>query len=134
MEVHIHYPAVIVATIVSFAIGGLWYSPLVFARVWMREAGLDEARLKEANMARVFGIAFACNFVMALNLAAFLGDKASLAFGLFAGFATGIGWIAMALAVIYVFERRSGRLWLINAGYQVVVLTVMGAIIGGWPK
>jgi hypothetical protein len=132
MPVQFHYPAVLLATVVSFAIGGLWYSPLLFARAWMREAGLDEARLKEANMGRVFAIAFVANLVMAFNLAAFLGDKASLAFGTFAGFATGFGWIAMALAVIYAFERRPVRLWLINGGYQVVALTAMGAIIGGW--
>ena len=132
MQVEFHYPAVLVATLVSFALGGLWYSPLLFARAWMREAGLDEARLAQANMGRIFGLAFLCNLVMAFNLAAFIGAKASLAFGLFAGFATGLGWIAMALAVVYAFERRSAKLWLINGGYQVLALSLMGAIIGGW--
>jgi hypothetical protein len=132
MPVHFNIPAVLVATLVSFAIGGLWYSPLLFARAWMREAGLDEAFLKQANMARIFGLSLACNLVMAFNLAAFIGDKASLSFGLFAGAATGVGWVAMALAVVYAFERRSATLWLINAGYQVVALTAMGAILGAW--
>lgn len=132
MEIHIHYPAVIAAAALAFAIGGLWYSPLLFARAWMRAAGLDEARLREANMAKIFGLSFVCNVIAALNLAAFLGAKATPAFGAFAGLATGLGWVSMALAVIYLFERRSLTLWLVNSGYQVVSFTAMGALLGTW--
>jgi hypothetical protein len=129
---HIHFPAVLLAALVGFVIGGLWYSPILFAKVWMQEAGLDEARVRSANVAKTFAIAFVCSLVMALNLAAFLGDKATLMFGLFAGLATGVGWVAMSLAVIYRFEQRSFRLWLINSGYQVLNYTAMGAILGAW--
>jgi hypothetical protein len=130
--VQFHYPAVLAAAVVQFAIGGLWYSPLLFARPWMREAGLAEARLREAPMARIFGLAFAGALVMAFNLAAFIGARATLAFGAFAGFATGLGWVAMSIGVLYLFERRSLRLWLINSGYLVVAFTAMGAILGAW--
>lgn len=124
--------AVIVAAGLGFVIGGLWYSPILFAKAWMREAGLDETRVRSANMARVFGLSLACSLVMAFNLAAFVGPKASLGFGLFAGAATGIGWVAMSLGVIYLFEQRSLKLWLINSGYQVITYTVMGGVIGAW--
>ena len=128
----LNYVAVVVAALVGFAIGGLWYSPIGFARAWMRETGLSEARLREANMGRVFGLSLVCSLVMALNLAAFLGDKASLGFGLFAGAAAGIGWVSMALGMTYLFERRSLKLWLINSGYQVLTFTAMGGLIGAW--
>ncbi|MBS0447415.1 MAG: DUF1761 domain-containing protein [Proteobacteria bacterium] len=128
----LHYGAVVVAAIVGFAIGGLWYSPILFARAWMREAGLDEARTRNARLGRVFGISLLCSIVMALNLAFFIGAKQSLGFGIFAGAAAGIGWVAMSLAVIYLFEQRSLKLWLINSGYQVLAYTAMGAIIGAW--
>src|SRR5262249_36486030 len=124
---------VLAAAAVSFLIGGAWYSPIGFARVWMREAGIDEARAKGANMARVFGLSFVASAVMAANLAAFIGPKASLSFGLFAGAATGIGWVAMSLGVIYLFEQRSLKLWLVNSGYQVLTYTAMGGIVGAWP-
>lgn len=130
--IQIHYGAVLVAALAGFAIGGLWYSPILFARSWMRESGLDEARVRGANMARVFGLSLLCSLVMALNLAAFIGPKASPGFGLFAGAAAGLGWVAMSLAVIYLFEQRSFKLWLINSGYQVLNFSVMGAIIGTW--
>jgi hypothetical protein len=128
----LNIPAVLCAALLSFAIGGLWYSPLLFAKPWMRENGFSEERLRQAPMGRVFALSALAALVMAFNLAAFIGAKASLGFGLFAGFATGLGWVAMSLGVIYLFEQRSLRLWLINSGYQVVAYTLMGGLIGVW--
>ena len=130
--VQFNYPAILVAALVSFVVGGAWYSPLLFAKAWMREAGLDEAALKRAKLGRVFALSFVCSLVMAFNLSAFLGAKATLAFGTMAGLATGLGWVAMSLAIVYLFEQRSLKLWLINGGCQVVTYTLMGAVIGGW--
>ncbi|MDQ2736419.1 MAG: DUF1761 domain-containing protein [Pseudomonadota bacterium] len=130
--VHFNYPAIFLAALVSFVVGGAWYSPLLFAKAWMREAGLDEARLRSAKLGKVFALSFVCALVMAFNLAAFLGAKATLSFGAFAGFATGLGWVAMSLGVVYLFEQRSLKLWLINGGCQIVSYTLMGALIGGW--
>lgn len=127
-----NYPAIFAAALVSFVVGGAWYSPMLFAKAWMREAGLDEVRLRQAKMGKVFTLAFVCALVMAFNLAAFLGSKASLGFGAFAGFATGLGWVGMSLGVIYLFEQRSVKLWLIHATCQLLTYTLMGAIIGGW--
>ncbi len=130
--VHFNYPAILVAALIGFVVGGAWYSPLLFAKAWMKEAGLDDAALKRARLGRVFTLAFLCSLVMAFNLSAFLGAKATLAFGAMAGLATGLGWVAMSLAIIYLFEQRSLKLWLINGGCQVVTYTLMGAVIGGW--
>lgn len=132
MAEKINFVAVIAAAVLGFVIGGLWYSPALFSRLWAREAGMDESRLHGRNMAVVFGLALVCNLVMALNLAAFIGRGATAGFGAFAGLAAGLGWVAMALAVVYLFEARSIKLWLVNAGYQVVQFTAMGAVIGGW--
>jgi membrane-associated HD superfamily phosphohydrolase len=131
-SIQLHYPAVIAAAVLSFVIGGLWYSPILFGKAWMREAGISEERARQAKVGLVFGVAALASLVMAFNLAAFIGPKASLQFGLFAGFATGFGWVAMALGVIYLFEQRSLKLWIINSGYQIVALTLMGGLLGAW--
>jgi hypothetical protein len=131
-SISFNFAAVAVAALLSFAIGGLWYSPLLFAKAWMKEAGLTEEQTRSAPMARIFGLAAVASLVMAFNLAAFIGAKPSLAFGLFAGAATGLGWVAMSLGVIYLFEQRSLKLWLINSGYQVLSYTLMGGLLGVW--
>lgn len=131
-SVQFNFAAIFVAALLGFAIGGLWYSPLLFARAWMRECGLTEEQTRNAPMARTFGLTALATLVMAFNLAAFIGPKASLGFGLFAGAAAGVGWVAMSLGVIYLFEQRSLKLWLINSGYQVLAYTLMGGLLGAW--
>lgn len=131
-SLQIHYPAVLAAAALGFVTGGLWYSPLAFARAWMQVAGIDEAKARSAPMGRVFGLSALAQLVIAFNLAAFIGPKADLAFGLAAGLAAGLGWVAMSLGVIYLFEQRPLKLWLINAGYQVLTYTLMGGLLGVW--
>lgn len=132
-NITINFLAVLAATVSTFLLGGIWYAPGVFGRAWMRECGFTEESLKQkGGMGRIFGGSFVLALVMALNLAAFLGDKATLGFGVFAGAAAGFGWVALAFGITYLFERRSLRLFFINAGYHAVAFTMMGAILGAW--
>ncbi len=128
-----NYLAILVATVSTFVLGGLWYSPVLFGKAWMQEMGFTEESLKaRGDVGRIMGLSFVLELVMAFNLAAFIGPKASLTFGLFAGVAAGFGWVALAFGVTYLFERKSLRLFLINAGYHAVAFTIMGAILGVW--
>lgn len=128
----INYFAVIVAALSTFLIGGLWYSPAVFGKAWMRENGLTEDELKKSSMMKIFSLAFVLALVAAINLAMFLGPEDRPAWGALWGFAAGFGWVAMFVGTHYLFERKSFRLFLINAGYSVVALTIMGVILAAW--
>ena len=132
MEANINYLAIIVAALSTFIIGGVWYSPAVFGKAWMKENGFTEESLKNSNMLKIFGTAFILGLVAAFNLAMFLGPEDRIPYGAFYGFLAGFGWVAMFIGTHYLFERRSFRLFLINAGYAVVALTVMGVIIAAW--
>ena len=44
----------------------------------------------------------------------------------------GAAWVVTAFGVVYLFERRPLVLLLINGGYNVVVYSLMGAILGAW--
>lgn len=128
----LNYWAILVSALSTFLIGGLWYSPAVFGKAWMQENGLTEEGLKKGSMAKIFGLAFVLGLVAAVNLAMFLGEDSDASTGAFYGFLAGFGWVAMFIGTHYLFERKSFKLFLINAGYSIVALTVMGAIIGGW--
>lgn len=70
---------------------------------------------------------------MAYNLAMFLNDPSvTMGQAVMHSFFTGFGWIAMAIFVIGLFERKSMKLMLINGGYMTVALVVMGVILGAW--
>lgn len=125
---HVNALAVVAAALTSFLIGGLWYSPILFANAWMREAGLDPARLGE-KVAQVFAGAFVMSLVVALTLAALLGEDARVSWGVGAGALAGVGFATASLATVFLFERRSLTLILIDGGYLAVSYTAMGAVI-----
>lgn len=129
MIANINWLSVFLAALSAFVIGGLWYGPL-FGKVWMQEWGYTTEDIKKGNPAKTFGVSFLLMLVSAVNLDMFLGADSDLAMGIFAGFLAGLGWVAMFLGVLYLFEMRSLKIWLINAGYCTISLTVMGAILG----
>lgn len=128
----INWLAVIVAALSSFLVGGIWYSPVLFANAWVADNKLNVDELKAANKLRSFGMTALFSLIMAANLAAFLADaKTDLAWGTAAGFLAGI-WTFSAIAIMSLFELKSWRLIFINGGYSLVSLTLMGAILGAW--
>jgi hypothetical protein len=127
-----NYAAVLSAAVSAFVIGGVWYSPLLFGNTWMKETGLTDSELRKRNLGLVFGLSFILSLVIAFNLAAFLQGPPDLAWGLAAGALAGIGWVAAGLGVTYLFEARSMKLYLVNAGYHAVTFTIMGGILGFW--
>jgi fluoride ion exporter CrcB/FEX len=131
MAAHINWLAILVAALAGFAVGGVWYGPL-FSKAWIRESGVNLEKARSINKPKLFGTVFVLNLIAAFSLAMFIGENATWRFGLFAGFMAGLTFVSTALAVIYLFEARSLRLWLINAGYQVVIFSVMGVILGAW--
>lgn len=127
MEVSISWVAVLLAGVSAFIVGGVWYGAL-FAKTWQRLVGLSDKEVS-SGMLKVFGGSLVLSLIMALNLAYFIGDNGA-SFGLFAGLAAGIGWVAMALGINYLFERRSLKLYAINASYNILTFALMGWIIG----
>jgi hypothetical protein len=130
---NINYLAVLAAAVSTFVLGGVWYSPLLFGKAWMRANNFTDADLQTFSKARMFGWSFFFALVMSLNLAMFLGGPTTnVTWGMAAGGLAGLGWVAMAIAIIGVFENRSWTYILINGGYMTVAFVIMGAIIGAW--
>ena len=128
----LNWLAVIAASLATFILGGIWYSPLMFGRAWMEVAKITEEMMKNSNPAVTYGGAFVLTLISAINLGMFLGPQSTLSFGITAGAATGIGWVATSFGVVYLFEQRPRLHWFINASYMVVAFIIMGAILGAW--
>lgn len=129
----INWLAVLMAALSMFVIGGLWYSPLLFGKIWIRANGFTDEELKSGSKVRAFGGTFVFALIMSANLAMFLADsKTTILWGMTAGALAGVGWAAAGLGVIALFERRSWTYILVNAGYLTVAFVSMGAILGMW--
>jgi hypothetical protein len=70
---------------------------------------------------------------MAINLATFLADaKTPASWGATAGLLAGLGWIALGIGIVALFERWPWSYIFVNGGCVTVALVVMGLIIGAW--
>ena len=133
MGSHINYFAVLAAAVSTFILGGLWYSPLLFGKAWMRANKFSDTDVQTFSKARMFGWSIVFSLIMALNLAMFLAaPDTNASWGATAGALAGLGWVAMSIAIVGLFENKSWSYIAINGGYMTVAFTIMGLIIGAW--
>jgi hypothetical protein len=131
--IYINHAAVAVCALSSLIIGGIWYSPLMFYKAWIKETGLTNEQLKKSKRIKIFSVTIVLAILMSYNLAFFLGDsKTDWLWGLKAGFLAGFGWAGFSMTIIALFELRSFKYILINGGYITVWFTLIGFILGVW--
>lgn len=128
--------AVLVAAVVAFLIGALWYSPLLFAKQWMKAHGHTPKKLKamQAEAKRAYGVSFLCQIVLAAVMAllvAMIHMSSALA-GIKLGLVCWLGFAATLGLMANMYSDKPIKAYLIDAGYQLVYFLVMGAILGAW--
>ncbi len=133
----VNWVAVIVAAVVHFILGGVWFT--VLAEQWLVGIGKTRADLMahQGSTVYIYVVAFLCNIVIARVLAQVIlatSSSPNLAHGLRVAFYAWGGFVATTFLTEYVFELRTVSIWLINAGYPLVGMLIMGAILGAWQK
>jgi uncharacterized protein DUF1761 len=127
----VNYPAVLVAALSTFLLGGLWYSPVLFGPKWQREAG-DTRTKADRHSARVFGLSLLFALIAAFAYAWLMPPAADVLHAALQGLVVGAGLVAASFGINYQFANRSGALWLIDAGYHAAQFTIYGIILGLW--
>ena len=131
-----NHVAVIVAAVVFFALGAVWYT--VFSSPWMAGIGKTAEQVAKdgGGTTLAFAIGFLAVVVMCYTLAWIVhrGMQPTAGNGALTGATVAFGIVGAMLALNYGFEARGLTLWLINAGYAFVGLVIAGAIIGAWRK
>ena len=131
--------AVLVAALSTMVVGFLWYSPILFAKPWMREMGYDpNEKAKVQEMQKSAGPAYftslLASVVTAFILALFLHEMhvQSVTLGLLIAFHVWLGFVATVQLTGVLFMKQSVKLFAINTGYQLVCYLAMGAILSTW--
>ena len=128
----INWLAVVAAAISAFVLGGIWYSPLLFGNAWMKENNFTTETVKRGNKRRIFGWALIFSLIMSVNLAMFLNTPdMNTVEGLTYGLLSGV-WAFSIIAIVGLFEMKHWRYIIVNGGYGLISLGIMGAIIGAW--
>ena len=141
----VNYPAVFVAAIVIFLLGGLWYSPVLFAKRWIALHGRTEEQMRadaaNANMPVMYLIAFIAALIIAVAMAVLANvfvprARATEAHWIWQGVKLGaFAWVGFVLPTSFataLFSMKPRQLWMIFAGYNLVSFILAVAIILGW--
>lgn len=122
--------AVLLATVSSFVIGGIWYGPL-FGKAWMDAHGFTPDQLRQGfSPVKTYGVTFLIGLVTAYTFAMFLGSGLGWSTGATYGLVAGLVWVGGSIATNYQFEGTGNLLLMINGGYHAIRFAAMGAILG----
>lgn len=119
----------------NFFLGAIWYGRL-FTKPWLASLGITEADIEDAALSKPRAYVGAAVLAVALAvgtsvLVRWLGVRTpwegALAGAL--GYAT---FNLTTLAKLIFFEDRPIRLFLINAGYDVISAVALGALLAVW--
>ena len=121
--------AVVVATLAFFAVGAIWYTAL-FGKIWQREVGLSDEQLTGGrNMMLIMGTCFVLEFIVCLTVGHMFdflapSDRAKMMIAV--GLALGV--MAPAIGINYLYQRKSLKLFLVDAGHSIVGMAAVGAV------
>jgi sterol desaturase/sphingolipid hydroxylase (fatty acid hydroxylase superfamily) len=137
--VSLNYLAIVVAAVAAFGIGGWWYSLKGFGKDWMKLMGINPKDKRKMNKMKKEGrksmvIGFLTTLLTAYILAHFvdLFNATSLIEGMIAGFWIWAGFVATVMLGSVLWESKPFKLYFLNAGYELVKLIIMGAILAVW--
>ncbi|NBL63595.1 DUF1761 family protein [Flavobacterium sp. NST-5] len=157
----INYLTLPVSGMVALFLGFIWYNPNVLGKIWMKESKLTDAQISSGNIIKIYGLTFIFAMMIAMimhpivihqygalgmiggiekiakpSYTAFMNDYGndfrSFKHGAFHGFFVGLMLALPIFATNALFERKSWKYILINGGYWVALLTIVGGIVCGW--
>ena len=133
----LNFIGVLIAFVVSFISGGIWFGPKTFYPIWMKAKGVASGQLshQQNKPALLFGGTIIGVLVQTLTLAAIITglqsgkSDFSMTDGALVGAALGIGIGAFASLSHRLFGGDSIKVWIIETANDALNLTIAGAII-----
>jgi hypothetical protein len=125
--------ALVLAAASSLVVGFVYYNPKVLGTAWMKESGITEEKAKDGNMPLIFGLSLIFAFVISMHLNYVVGhgdaEYGTFGHGAFHGALIALFVGIPILCTNALYEQRSWKYMLINAGYWLITLAVMGGIL-----
>lgn len=123
----------IAAAVSALVLGFVWYHPKVFGTVWMRAAGISPDPTK-VNFPIMMLVSLVVPFIISMPLNYQVSHPDENLAPFVHGFFHGSVYMGLMVATPIVglnsyYENRGWNHFLVNAGYWVVTLGVMGGVL-----
>lgn len=135
LGIPVNYLAFAAAILLAMALGHVWYS-FLFKKPWMLLTGMSEKSMKSMKIkpwqAMLIMLGMVVVEAVLLGYFVILSGALSMVEGMQTGFFLWLGFVATSVGSIYLFTGRPLKLFTIDAGYHLVSLMGMGAILAVW--
>ncbi len=136
----VNLTSVLIAAVLSFILGWLWYSPVLFGNPWTKLNGFTKAHMKAAQKKGMKGMlpqmifSFLCSAVMIYILGIVLMSigASTVSEAVLAAFVVWLGFFAATMINMVLWEGKSFSLYLIAIGHHLAVLVLSAVILTLW--
>lgn len=133
---NINYLAVAASTAIFFVLGSIWYSAL-FRSLWTEELKQHNVIIKQPtsqDLTFKMLLTLAANFLASLAMACLvhMTGSSTAASGITLGIIVALGFVATTLALVFIWESRSLRLFLIDSGYPILGVIISAVLLSLW--
>ena len=133
MEVHVNYLAVLLAAVANYVFATIWYA-VIFSSSWKKLTGITEMKPSVLNIVLVFIGSLVLSYVLYHSIV--FGDSylkmSGVKAGIMGGFFSWLGFIAPVTLSTKLYEKKPWGLWLLDNGFWLISLILMGAIESFW--
>lgn len=135
--------SLLIATLIPMLLGFVYYHKAVFGKAWMESLGMTEEDVQKGNMGMIFGVSFVMSFFIAIFMCANVngpgqeGEFDNLKHGMGHGLIISILLVTPVMITNGLFERKTWKNMLINAGYWILCLVLIGGVLDAmnhWPN
>jgi biotin transporter BioY len=130
--------AILCAGVAYLVLGFVWYS-LLFGKIWaaeqVRHCGGEGAGPAKREFVGMLLANFISNLVASAAIAYLLHRTGTgdLPHALKLGAGLAVGFSITTLTVVHVWERKSTKVWMIDASYHLIGCLIAAAILVSWP-
>lgn len=132
---HASWLHIAVAGVVYFMLGALWYSKALFGNVWAAGHNIvvtEEAK-KRMPMMMIMTLLGCLAMTVAIGLAMYVMQAPGTCMN---GIKTGLflsgAFAAIPMGINYLYLGKAFKLWIIDAGYHVIGMTLASIIMSVW--
>lgn len=133
--IQVNLVAVLVCSFITFILGALWYSPLLFAKKWVELIGKTSEELKQGTNPMMYVMAFILGFMTNFSLA-FVINLSKVTIFYDGALVGAMCWFGFAGATSYssqvITAQRPPTIWSIDSGYNLVSFMISGAMLTLW--
>jgi hypothetical protein len=133
-DIALNYLSILVATVLSFAFGAVWYMSL--SKQWLAAIGKTEEQIAPGGKTNPapFIMTFILQLLMAWLLAGLIGHMGgfSLKNGLTTAFWCWLAFVFTTMTVNHRYSQAPWNLTVIDGAHWLGVMLIQGAVLGWW--